>query len=365
MPTLQSLAKSIVQGSLRPKPYEAVVISTYPHTIDLAEQVALECQKAGADPALWLDTDAVFYGQFKNYSDENLERVSAHCVGLLDYVNSYVWLGGPKDPTGMRRVPQEKFAAMYRGEQPHHDKSLQKKPKSVGVSIGQVTRERAKTYGFNYAKWKAEVEGAIATDYRKMESFGKTIAGLLTVPVAVHVTADNGTDLTFRLAGLPRRADVNDGVISDDDLAAGNADTGLPAGSVYVAPVEESANGTFVTDVSQPSQGRLVEGLAWTFENGRVVDFTAKKNLANAQTGWDGATGARDMFAWISLGINRRAKPGFLHGGIGWGAVTVAIGDNRDFGGRNESSYGWGGVLGTATVEIAGKRVIEGGRWTI
>jgi len=365
MPTAQSLAKSIVQGSLRPKEYEVVLISTYPHTIELAEQVALECQKAGADPAMWLDTDALFYGQFKNYPDENLEKVSAHCVGLLDYVNSYVWLGGPKDPAGMRRVPNEKFAAMYRGEQPHYEKSLQKKPKSVGVSIGQVTRERAKTYGFNYAKWKAEVEAAIATDYRKLESFGKTVAGLLSVPVDVRVTADNGTDLTFRLAGGLRKADVNDGVISDEDLAAGNPDASLPAGSVYVAPVEESANGTFVTDVPIPSQGRLIEGLAWTFENGRAVDFTAKKNLANAQTGWETATGAKDMFAWIALGINRRAKPGFLHSGIGWGAVTVGIGDNRDYGGRNESSYGWNGFLGTATVEIAGKSVIEGGRWTI
>src|SRR3989304_8257073 len=102
MPTAQSLAKNIGQGSLRPKEYEVGLISTYPHTIELAEQVALECQKAGADPAMWLDTDALFYGQFKNYPNENLEKVSAHCVGLLDYVNSYVWLGGPEGPARTR-----------------------------------------------------------------------------------------------------------------------------------------------------------------------------------------------------------------------------------------------------------------------
>src|SRR3989304_8365917 len=119
MPTAQSLAKNIGQGSLRPKEAEVVLISTYPQTIELAEQVALECQKAGADPAMWLDTDALFYAQFKNYPNENLEKVSAHCVGLLDYVNSYVWLGGPKDPAGMRPRPNREFAAMYRGGEPH------------------------------------------------------------------------------------------------------------------------------------------------------------------------------------------------------------------------------------------------------
>jgi len=79
MVSSQTLAKSIVKGSLRPKPDEVVLISTYPHTMELAEQTALECQKAGADPALWLETDALFYGNFKNYSVESLHRVSGHC----------------------------------------------------------------------------------------------------------------------------------------------------------------------------------------------------------------------------------------------------------------------------------------------
>src|SRR3989441_11605890 len=122
MVSSQSLAKSIVKGSLRPKPDEVVLISTYPHTIELAEATALECQKAGADPALWLDTDALFYGNFKNYSVESLHRVSGHCVGLLDYVNSYVWLNGPRNPAPMATVPREKFAAMFEGEKAHFDK---------------------------------------------------------------------------------------------------------------------------------------------------------------------------------------------------------------------------------------------------
>src|SRR3989475_11269678 len=98
MVSSQSLAKSIVKGSLRPKPDEVVLISTYPHTIELAEATALECQKAGADPAVWLDTDALLYGNLKNYFLESLHRVSGHCAGLLGYVHSQVWLHGPREP---------------------------------------------------------------------------------------------------------------------------------------------------------------------------------------------------------------------------------------------------------------------------
>src|SRR5947208_1093899 len=205
MVSSQTLAKSIVKGSLRPKPDEVVLISTYPHTMELAEQTALECQKAGADPALWLETDALFYGNFKNYSVESLHRVSGHCVGLLDYVNSYIWFFGPRNPAPMATVPREKFAAMFEGEKAHFDKAFEKMPKNVAVAIGSVTRERAKTYGFNYAKWKAMVEAATVVNQERLAALGNLVAGLISRPVDVRVTADNGTKLKFRLAG-PERA---------------------------------------------------------------------------------------------------------------------------------------------------------------
>ncbi len=344
------------------------MISTYPHTIELAEQVALECQKAGADPAMWLDTDAVFYGQFKNYSEESLRRVSAHCVGLLDYVDSYVWLFGPRDPAPMAKLPGSRFAAMFEGEKAHSDKAFEKMPKNVAVAIGQVTRERARTYGFNYAKWKAMVEAATVVNTDRLASLGKLVAGLLSQPVDVRVSAPNGTKLKFRLAGPARKPYVHDGVISDEDLAVGTAasrSVDLPTGEVGVAPVEESAKGTFVADVGVPSRGKLVEGISWTFRDGKVTEFSAKRNVRFAQTNWDEASGRKDMFGGIGLGLNPKALPGFLQNGIVSGTVTVGIGDNRETGGANDSSYGFAAPLAHGTVEIGGKTVIRDGSWII
>ena len=363
MVTSQRLAKSIVHDSLRLKEYDPVIISTYPHTVELAEAVTLECQKAGADPLMVLETDATFYGQFKNYSDENLRKTSAHCLGLLDHGRAYVWFGGPRDPLPMRRVPQAKFAAMFAGEQGHNDKALKLKPKSVGVALGQVTRERARTYGFNYAKWKAGVEAAIAVNYAQLEERGKRVAALLSQPAEVRITAENGTDLSFRLAGSARKPYVDDGVISDEDVAAGNTDVGLPSGAVWVAPVEDSAEGTFVCDVGVPQVGRVIEGLTWIFGHGHVKDFTAKRHVEAAQAGWDEGTGAKDRFGTLALGLNRRAPAGFLTNFVVSGAVTIGIGDNRGLDGANESSYGFLGSLARGTVTLDGKAIIEKGKW--
>lgn len=362
MVTAQRMAKGIVHDSLRPKEYESVIISTYPHTIELAEEVALECQRAGADPLLVLESDKVFYGQFKNYSLDNLKTTSAHCLGLLGYNRSYVWLGGPKDPGPMARVPQERFAAMFEGEDAHTKAALAKRPKNVGVALGMVTRERARTYGFNYTKWKASVEGAIAANYGQLQSAGKRLADLLSQPTEVRISADNGTDLRFRLAGPTRPVHVDDGVISEEDVAAGNPDVDLPAGAVWVAPVEESAEGTFTCDVGTPQVGRVIDALSWTFSQGHVKEFTAKRNVAAAQTGWASGTGAKDMFAELAIGLNRRAKPGFLTNTVVAGAVTVGIGNNRGLGGANESSYGFTGSLVRGTLEIGGTAVVEDGQ---
>src|SRR5206468_3457301 len=182
MVSSQTLAKSVVKGSLRPKPDEVVLISTYPHTMELAEQTALECQKAGADAALWLESDP-----------------------------------------------------MFEGEKAHADKAFEKMPKNVAVAIGSVTRERAKTYGFNYAKWKAMVEAASVVNQERLASLGKLVAGLISHPVDVRVTSDNGTKLKFRLAGPERKPYVHDGVISDEDLAVGalaSRSVDLPTGEV-------------------------------------------------------------------------------------------------------------------------------------
>lgn len=171
-----------MRESLRAQPDEPILVTASPHTVDLATAVAVEAYRAGADPAILFENDAFYYALFKHLTDAQLRKTSAHCLGLADYVRGYVWLQGVEDPSGMRRVPQPKFAAMFEGEEAHHRKSLEKKPKSVGVSLGLVTRARARTYGFNFAAWKRMMEAAIAVDYEEMGRAGKAVLARLQRP---------------------------------------------------------------------------------------------------------------------------------------------------------------------------------------
>src|SRR6059036_2332271 len=107
------------------------------------------------------------------------------------------------------------------------------------------------------------------------------------------------------------------------------------------------------------------KSVTFPFRNGKVTDFAAKKNVQFAQTNWAEATGAKDAFGEVAFGLNPKALPGFLQNSIVSGTVSIGIGDNRDAGGKNDSSYGFAAPLAHANVEIGGKTVIQDGAWTI
>jgi len=360
---MPSIAKTIVSECLRAKPGEAVTVSTYPHTIDTANEIAAELYKAGAEPLMLLDTDEFFYAQFKHLSEDQLKVASPHCLGLTEYATANIYLGGPKDPSGMRRIPASKWNAYNEGEVAHYEKSLQKKTRSLYVPLGTITRERAKTYGFNYNTWRKTFEDGLKVKHADLQTSGQRLGALLALPQGVRITAPNGTNLRFQLAR--REAQVNDGIIDDADIMAGANDATLPAGSVTIAPAEDSVSGTFVGDLPIPLQGKLVEGLSFTFENGRVTEISGKKSANLVTEQYAAGTGDKDRLGSLSIGLNRKLKPGFLSSQFAAGVVTLGIGDNRGLGGTNKSSWGFYDLVANATLKVGDKTIVEGGKLVI
>ncbi len=358
---MPKIAQSIVKDCLRVSEYEPVIISTYPHTMDLANEIAIECYKVGADPLIQLETDEWFYGQFKHLTVDQLRKTSKHCLGLNEYVTAYIGLGGPKDPRPMKRVPKDKFAAMFQGEQAHYEAALQKKSsRSLFLTIGQVTAERARTYGFSYASWKKSMNDALSVKYADLKSRGKYLASYLDGSGEGHLTAPNGTDLTFRLDSRP--VQILDGIIDEEDIAKGLRSASLPSGEVATSIDETSAEGKVVFDVPTPQVGVLIKGMTWVFRDGHLVDFTAKQNVNATKAFWDRASGGKDLLSGVGIGLNPKAKPQFLMPYISKGAISMGIGDNRELGGKVQSDYYFGGTLSNATLEISGKKIVKDGK---
>ena len=359
----RKMADTIVNKCLSVSKKDVVVVSTYQHTVDLAEEIAMACFDREADVLTILDTDRVFYHHLHVLPESNLRHTSAHCMGLSRYSTVNIFIAGPEDPKPMGKVPPGKYAALFEGEQPHGDYMRKQKIRTGYLGIGTVTPQRAEAYGFDYEEWKRVVTAASSVDPAEMLEFGSKLKRILDRGKHMRITTKAGTDLSWDLGN--RKSFVFTPTLTEANMENGLFGVSIPAGDVSIAPIEKSVKGEALFDVPQPSIGKLVEGMRWTFVDGRVKSFTAKKNVKAIKGMWDKGHGDKDRVASVAFGINPKGKVGFLDTHLAMGAVTLRLGSNDEFGGKNKSDAGASASMSRATVEVDGRVMLKNGKYTI
>ena len=184
----------------------------------------------------------------------------------------------------------------------------------------------------------------------------------------VRVTSPIGTDISFRIGDRP--ANFQDGNASkartDQGVILIDREIELPAGSIRVAPLEETVNGVIGFPHSQ-WDGRPVEGLRITFERGRIVGVTADKGLEAAQAELDGAPAEARAFREFALGFNPllavpERNPWIPYYGYGAGVVRLSLGDNSELGGTVGGRYFRWNFFTDTTVTLNGEVWVRAGR---
>jgi leucyl aminopeptidase (aminopeptidase T) len=357
---MPSLAENAVKNCLRIRPDDNVSIFCYPHTLALAEDLARECFKVGADALLDLYTDRFYSDYMKYLSKEKLRQPSVFCRGLSELSTAVFWAGAAENPVVYRRVPTDKMAANDEAETEAHRPMRERKVRSLSLAIGLVTKPRAKTYGYNFAAWQRMVQEASEVPAKTLTATGQRLGGILGTADEVHVTSPGGTDLTFSVRG--RSPMIYDGIVDDEDIAAGVFDASIPAGDVSMFPVETSAEGQVVFDVPQAWAGRTIRRMVWKFRDGRLTAFEGDANALALRKQYEASSGDRDRIASLTIGTNPKATIGFLQNAIARGSVSIGVGGNDFVGGANKSSFGFESAVKAATLEVDGKPVVREGK---
>lgn len=180
----------------------------------------------------------------------------------------------------------------------------------------------------------------------------------------MSISHSNGTDLRLRLAR--RKPTVDDGVIDEGDVRAGNVWTTLPSGVATVAVDETYAEGRFVADTPGVMfyQGRdcpLSAG-TWTFRRGRLAEYSFGSGSEEFLRLFPKLGAGKDRPGLLSVGLNPHTSAIPLLFDQERGKVTIAIGHNSHHGGATRtphfSAYQ---SLGGATLEVDGKIVVDAG----
>jgi leucyl aminopeptidase (aminopeptidase T) len=356
-----SIARRVVQTSLRIHEDDMVLIETWQHTIDLASDIALECLRTGAKPLITLMTDRLWWKALEEIPEQYFRKTPRHILSAIESTTVWIGLGGPEDPAKFREVSSSRLEPFFEGDKPVVDKTIERKIRSLQVLLGDVTPQRARAYGFDYARWLKSTEDAIRVDYGKMTELGKRIAKRLERSSKVHITSKIGTDLRFDISKRPIH--IQDGIVDDEDMERGLVSAQLPSGKIEVAPIETTAKGTVVFDTPRALKGRLITDLQFTFEKGRITEFHAKRYEDVFREVFESTHGDKDRIGYFAMGLNPRIELiGYASDELALGTATIGIGANKGTGGQNDSSLTFSGTITKPTIEVDGSSLMVDGK---
>ncbi len=207
--------------------------------------------------------------------------------------------------------------------------------------------------------------GGMTADFGKIKRNIRRVGRKLEKIETIHITTELGTDLTLAIKGKKWITD-------DTGIARRSGDfTNLPAGEIFIAPVEGSAQGVLVVDGA--FMEKLDEPITVKIEKGRAVRFSGGKSARTVKNALVRA-GKKIKepekvynVAEFGIGMNPQARiiGNVLEDEKVMGTIHIAFGDNSTFGGNVKAGIHLDGIVKEPMVKADGKIIIEAGKLKI
>jgi len=198
----------------------------------------------------------------------------------------------------------------------------------------------------------AMLEGAMNVDWRAIDRRTRSIARIVDKAEAVEIKTPNGTFISFSKKG--RKAESDTGI-----LTAPGSFGNLPAGEVYLAPVEGTAEGRLVLEFAPTRQ--MKSPVALTVKNGFVEEVSGDEEYAGYLRGKLSERVENANIAELGIGTNDMAKrpDNILESEKILGTIHIALGDNSSFGGNVSTPFHQDFVFFRPTVMLIHKNGVR------
>jgi leucyl aminopeptidase (aminopeptidase T) len=339
----RAFARNVLRNSLRLRRGENLLVETWSGTQSWAESLVLEARILGARPMLVVEDEATYWKCVEDAPASHLGQVGAHEWATLKASDAHVYLWGPYDTAREEALPSSVRSRIMANDHEWFRLVQRSGIRSIRWDLGRTSEVWARRYRVDLAKWRSELIEGATVDPSPMRRDGQHLAEMFRTGKTVRITHRNGTDLTLRLAG--RRARVDDGIIDEDDVRAGNVVQVIPSGVTVVTVDERFADGTFNSEGSggvafsseTPNQIPLSGG-QWSFRNGKLTDYSFDRGEADFRRAFKAAGPGKDRPGLISVGLNPTTTSIPLLFDQERGVLSLTIGRNSEMGGHNRGS---------------------------
>ena len=171
------------------------------------------------------------------------------------------------------------------------------------------------------------MQRTLNVDFNKIKETNNFLISKLKNCSKIKITTKNGTNVTFFVKG---RKWVSDDGIYKKRGSFGN----LPAGEVFIAPLENKTNGTIIVDASVGGLGKIDKNVMIEIKNGFIENISGGKIAKNFS-----ALLKNRLYknvAELGIGTNYKAKitGNVLEDEKVAGTCHIAFGNNKHFGGK-------------------------------
>jgi len=335
---MQRIARNIINVNMNVKERESVVISAGPNSIDFAEAIAFEASKIGAHPMISYGSDRLALKTYRILKTKYLKRYSKISEFLAKKVDVEIMLDD-SDPFAERQIPQHKIEIRRKATKKLREiRDRRAKEKTVkSVLMGFPTKETAKLMRIPFNKLNNIFWNMMDVNYHKLHEANKALERRLAGKKWIRIVGEK-TDIKFSIKG--RKLVLDSGMWAEELMGYMN----LPAGEVFVAPVENSVNGEIYFDLPNLHYGMQIKGMWWKFKHGKLVDYSVEKGLKAFEDVYKNASGDKDKLGELGIGTNPKAK---ITGGMIIvdekvpGTIHMAIGHNKHMFGKNDATIHW------------------------
>ncbi|UII55214.1 aminopeptidase [Cytobacillus spongiae] len=290
-PRIETLAKNLINYSVRFQKGEKVLIENFGLQKELVMALVKEAYAAGGYPFVSLKDQQVDRALLLGAKEEQFDMMADFEANVMSKMDAYIGLRSGDNINELADVPDDKMKIQGAtvGKRVHRDIRVPKTkwvvlryPNSSMAQLAKMSTEAFEDFYYNVCN----------LDYGKMDKAMDNLVELMNKTDKVRITGE-GTDLTFSIKDIP--------------AIKCSGQMNIPDGEVYTAPVRDSVNGVITYNTPSPYHGFTFENVRLTFKDGKIVEASAN-DTDRINKIFDTDEGAR-FIGEFAIGVN----PYILH----------------------------------------------------
>ena len=256
-PRIRDHAETIVEHSTGIEAGDDVIVYLPTNAEDLGVALHELLGQKGANPVFLTYSERADRAFLRN-SDEF--ETPEHELALYENADATIIARSGPNPSEKADVEPETTAAYNRA----HDPVKKARLDTTWCLTQHPSPGFAQLAGMSTEAYEEFVYDAVSLDWDAQREFQSNLVDILNEGSEVRIRAGEETDVTMSIEGNTAANDYGE--------------ANLPGGEVFTAPVKHSVEGTVHFDLPLYRQGREVQDARVTFENGKVVEFSAGRN---------------------------------------------------------------------------------------